>query len=138
MVCSNKKRPYIPRPETIARVAAEIHQENLQRMQDEDDPTLTDRRGGPELLLLAVLKNAVSTLEEWSRRYNNFHSRPYEFAALRKNAMHALGYVMSDETEYITSFRSICEETGADADAVRHVILSRLDPAATRQLVGEW
>jgi len=135
MITATRKQPYLPDADTIRRLATEIHDENLEREYDEEDEaSRIDRRGGPRLLLLSIVKHAVSSLEEWCRRYNNFHSRPYEFTALRSQAQTAYRYLMSDARDTITCFRAVCDETGADAEAVRERIFSQLDEPALRAL----
>lgn len=131
MITIARRKTYIPDPEKIARLAAEIHDENLRRdLIVEDEASRIDRRGGPKVLLLAVVKNAVNTLEEWGRRYDSFHGRSYEFAALSRNARLAYRFLMSEDQEFITRFRCICDVTGADAEAIRDIVRTKLDDRA--------
>jgi len=135
MIPLSHKQTYLPDLETIQRLAAEIHEENIQRECVEDDEaSRVDRRGGPRLLLLAIVKNAVSTLEEWGRRYQGFHGRSYEFAALRRDSQAAYRYLSSDDRSLVTCFRSVCDETGADSEAIREQVLRRLDESAVKAL----
>jgi hypothetical protein len=115
-------------------MAAHIQQENISRLNDEEDPTRIDRRGGPRLLLVALIKNAVNTLEEWSRRYDKAYSRQYEFRGLQQNALGAYEYLMSDRRDGVTSFLRACDETNADPQAVRDLIAARVSPRALAQL----
>ena len=135
MISHSRKQTYLPDPETIQHLAAENHEENIQReYAEEDEASRVDRRGGPRLLLLAIVKNAVSTLEEWSRRRHGFHGRPYEFTALRRNSQAAYRYLTSDDRGLVTSFLSVCDETGADSEAIREQVFRRLDESAIKAL----
>ena len=135
MISVSRKPTYLPDPETIQRLAADIHDENIHREYvEEDEASRVDRRGGPRLLLLAIVKNSVSTLEEWGRRYQGFHGRSYEFAALRRDSQAAYRYLSSDDRSLVTCFRSVCDETGADSEAIREQVLRRLDESAVKAL----
>jgi hypothetical protein len=123
-----------PAPKELALAAARIQQENVDHLNMEEDFTRLDRRGGPRLLLLAIVKNAVNTLEEWSRRYDDATGRPVEHNVLRADARAAYGYLISENRQFVTSFLRACEETDADPQAIRDRVLKRMNPLALEQL----
>lgn len=128
--------PYLPDPETIARMAAEIHDQNFEvdNVDDEVSPYV-DRRGGPKLLLLAIVEQAVSTLDEWSRRHDCFVGTQRAFRELRRNARTAYWYITSNRNEAVTDFLATCDATDANPDAIRERVFRRFTPEALAALL---
>jgi hypothetical protein len=78
---------------------------------------------GPRALMLAVLQEAVRSIEE-GRRQRRF--RAHRLAA------EAGAWVRSDRADWPFSFLNICEVLGFDADALRARLLSGQTDAAPR------
>jgi hypothetical protein len=123
-----------PQWEVDAELAI-IVQEALSQLPSIDNDPRIDRRGGPRLLLLAVLKNAVDAVEEWCRRHATFGERTHDRDRLRAKTKLAYDYLMCDDCELVTSFLGICGELDIDPDVARARILKRMDPAAIEQLL---
>lgn len=135
MAFRNRNQNYIPDPETIARGAAEIQRENIEwECVDDIVPERIERRGGPKVLLLSIIRQAVVTLEDWWRRHGSFEGSPRAFEQLRRNARIAYQYVMNDAADSVTSFRSACEITDADPEAIRERALRGCSDAAVEAL----
>ncbi len=135
MTAVMKPHVFEPDAETIARLAEEIHRENIDV--DPGEPGAAprmERRGGAKVLLLAIVRQAVCTLEDWSRRFDTFDRGPRRFQQFRRDARTAYRYLISNSTEPVTSFLSVCELTGADPDAVREHALKNLSATARKAL----
>ncbi|MGE3314014.1 MAG: hypothetical protein AB7O26_02780 [Planctomycetaceae bacterium] len=126
-----------PDPETIAALAAAIHRENLQ--DDSSDSRIVpriDRRGGPKVLLLAIVLQAVSTVEDWSHRFRSCNPAARGSREYRRNVRTAYRYLISNSTDSVNCFLSVCELTGANPDAIRTRAFRDLTPEALTALFG--